>query len=295
MSSSSRETDDDEDDPPAPVPIISSGNSSLLSIEARVFSPSERGQLGSAVTSGPPSVPASPALPFSPAAGRWLRRVLDGIAIATKGDTYECLARLGSAYPRSSYEALSQVNEEGAVARAVAISRHRWRGALPSWHPLVLGGSRAAGRAAAQRLSSSSGRRRGRYTGVSSGGESGDEGAGQRSISLVTEDELSPAEFGERVEWVVSTQAALVAFNQSESNTAGGWEVVRGLSSSSSLPTSSPTPTPLSQTPSSSSSSSVSPPPCSPPPSGLSPPVVASSSALTMPPPSSPSRPVCRV
>ena len=137
--------------------------------------------------------------------------------MSTKGDTYECLARLGSAYPRSSYEALSQVNEEGAVARVVAISRYRWRGALLSWHPLVLGGSRVAGRAAAQRLSSSSGRCTGKYTGISSSGESGDEGAGQRSISLVTEDELSPVEFGERVEWVVSTQAVLVEFNRSES------------------------------------------------------------------------------
>ena len=70
MSSSGGETDDEEDDPPASVPIVSSGNSSLLSIEARVFSPSERGQLGSAIASGPPSVPASPALPFSPVAGR---------------------------------------------------------------------------------------------------------------------------------------------------------------------------------------------------------------------------------
>ena len=76
---------------------------------------------------------------------------------------------------------------------------------MPNWHSLVLGGSRAAGRAAAQRLSTSSGRRRGKYTGVSSGGESGDEGVRPRSISLVTEDELSPVEFGERVEWVVST------------------------------------------------------------------------------------------
>ena len=255
--SSGGETDDEGDDPPAPVPIASSGNSSSLSVEARVFSPSERGRSG--------TVTASAALPFSPDAGRWLRRVLEGLAVATKGDTYECLARLGSAYPRSSYEALSQVNEEGAIARAVAISRHRWRGALPSWHPLVLGGSRAAGRAAAQRLSGSSGRRRGRYTGVSSGGESGDEGTGQRSISLVTEDELSPAEFGERVEWVVSTQAALVEFSRSES-----------LSSSCSLPVSLPTPTPPSQTPSSSSSS-------------VSPPVLSSSSGS--PPPSFPTHP----
>ena len=152
MSSSGGETDDEGDDPPAPVPIVSSENSSMRSLEARVFSPSERGRLETPATSSSISMPGTSALPFSPAAGRWLRRVLEGIASATKGDTYECLARLGSAYPRSSYETLSQANEEGAVARAVAISRHRWRGALPSWHPLVLGGSRAAGRAAAQRL-----------------------------------------------------------------------------------------------------------------------------------------------
>ena len=296
MSSSGGETDDEGDDPPAPVPIVSLGSSSSLSVEARVLSPSERGQLGFTVASGPPSVPASPVPPFSLTAGRWLRRVLDSIAVATKGDTYECLACLGSAYPRSSYEALSQMNEEGAVARAVAISRHRWRGALPNWHPLVLGGSRAAGRAAAQRLSTSSGRRRGKYTGVSSGGESGDESVRPRSISLVTEDELSPVEFGARVEWVVTTQAALVEFNQADTNNNSGWEAIQGVTSSSSLPTTSPTPTPSSQVSFSSSSSSVSPPAASSssssppprlsPPSGPVSPAVVSLAALSMPPPS---------
>ena len=65
-----RETDDEGDDPPAPVPIVSLGSSSSLSIEARVFSPSERGQLGTAIASGPISVPAPLVLPFSSAAGR---------------------------------------------------------------------------------------------------------------------------------------------------------------------------------------------------------------------------------
>ena len=209
--------------------------------------------------------------------------------------------RLGSAYPRSSYEALSQVDEEGAVARAVAISRHRWRGALPNWHPLVLGGSRAAGRAAAQCLSTSSGRRRGKYTGVSSGGESGDEGVRPRSISLVTEDELSLVEFGERVEWVVLTQAALVEYNRAAESNNSGWEAAQDLSSSSSLPVTSPTPSPPSQvsfsssssssvSPPATSSSSSSPPPRTSPPSGPVSPVVVPLAALSMSPPSPPTR-----
>ena len=68
MSFSGRETDDKGDDPPTPVPIVSLGSLSSLSIEARVFSPSERGQLGTAGVSGPISVPAPLALPFSSAA-----------------------------------------------------------------------------------------------------------------------------------------------------------------------------------------------------------------------------------
>ena len=59
MSSSSRETDDEEDNPPAPVPIVSFGSSSSSSVEARVFSPSEGGQLGTASTHGSISCPCS--------------------------------------------------------------------------------------------------------------------------------------------------------------------------------------------------------------------------------------------
>ena len=279
LSSAGEETEGEGDDPPAlsvisaagisPGPVADSTSSARVAPSVQKQLPAERVQSVSRRISPPPPC-------------CFLRQLVVGSAAfcaqspeATKGDTYECLARLGSAFPRSSYDALAETEEEAAVARAVAMSRHRWRGALPSWHPLVLGGGRAAGRAAAQRISSSSGRRRGRYTGVSSGGESGDEGSGPRSVSLVTEDELSPAEFAGRVEWVVATQAALVQFDQSaEGMAVGGWEVVPGLLSSSSLNTSSPTPTPPSV-----SSSSPSPPSQSSSSSSPSPQLPASSSS----------------
>ena len=70
MSSSGGETDDEGDDPPAPVPIVSLGSSSSLPIEARVFSPSERGPLGPAGAPGSVTVAVPTALPFSAAAGR---------------------------------------------------------------------------------------------------------------------------------------------------------------------------------------------------------------------------------
>ena len=173
------------------------------------------------------TIPASesqenPPVAFSPEIGQWLKQVLEGIAKTSKGDTYECLARLATAYPRLSYEAMSRLDREAAVARSAAMSRHRWRGALPSWHPLVLGGGRAAGRAAALRMYSSSGRKRGKYTGVSSGGESDDESSQGRSINLLTEDEESTAEFSGRVDWVVATQAALVNYDQNSGDVERG-------------------------------------------------------------------------
>ena len=61
---------------------------------------------------------------------------------------------------------------------------------------------------------SSSGRKRGKYTGVSSRDESDDESSQGCSINLLTEDEESTAEFSGRVDWVVATQAALVNYNQ---------------------------------------------------------------------------------
>ena len=76
LSSSGRETDDEEDSPPAPIPIVlfasSSSSSSSSSVEARVFSPSVRGQLeihmGTDAARGSMSVPTPTALPFSLAA-----------------------------------------------------------------------------------------------------------------------------------------------------------------------------------------------------------------------------------
>ena len=118
------------------------------------------------------------------------------------------------AYLCLSYEVISRLDREAAIAQSAAMSRHRWRGALPNWHPLVLGGGRAAGRAAALRMYSSSGRKRGKYTGVSSGGESDDESSQGCSINLLTEDEESTAEFSGWVDWVVATQAALVNYDQ---------------------------------------------------------------------------------
>ena len=68
MSSSGGETDDDEDDPPAPVPVTSFASSSLLTVDARVFSPSERGPLGLADAPGSVTIAVPTALPFSAAA-----------------------------------------------------------------------------------------------------------------------------------------------------------------------------------------------------------------------------------
>ena len=137
-------------------------------------------------------------------------------------------------------------------------------------------GSRAAGRAAAHRISSVTGRKRGKYTGVSSGGESEDEERRSRSVSLVTEDELSTAEFGEKAEWVVNTQAALVAFNQDEGNVEEEVRLgVRVIAPSPSILDSLPTPPP----PSFSSSSSFSVSPSLTSSSSSSPPTSSSSSS----------------
>ena len=59
----------------------------------------------------------NPPVAFSPEIGQWLKQVLEGIAKISKGDTYECLARLATVYLRFSYEAMSRLDREAAVVR----------------------------------------------------------------------------------------------------------------------------------------------------------------------------------
>ena len=71
MSSSGRETDDDEDDPPASCTRYFIREFVVVDhVDARVFSPSERGPLGPADAPGSVTIAVPTALPFSAAAGR---------------------------------------------------------------------------------------------------------------------------------------------------------------------------------------------------------------------------------